>query len=43
MSVVLLLLIVAVILLALAAFNVPCPINLGWLGMALFVLTFIIK
>lgn len=34
--------IVSFILLVLASFNVPSgPVNIGWLGMAFFVLTFI--
>lgn len=33
------LVIVAIILLALAAFNVPSPVGLGWLGLAFYVLS----
>ncbi len=40
---VLALVIVAIILLSLAAFNVPSgPVNLGWLGLAFFILSTIV-
>jgi len=41
--VVFVLLLIAVILLGLAAFGVGGPVHLGWAGMCLFVLTFLIN
>lgn len=36
MTVTTVLIIVAVVLWVLAALNVPCPLSLGWLGMAFY-------